>query len=166
MSATTVINPTEQQALMTQYERDLVAGRAYPMGVPGALAVSGPMAVMLPDGFRIKDTDPNGLNQHAPGAKLDSGKAEYDMVLFSFPNALAHVDRVGKFGAKKYTPGGFLEVPNGQARYFNAEMRHGSAHLQGEQRDMESKELHLAHKAWCALAQLELFLQGKGKPTE
>ena len=63
------------------------------------------------------EADPTGRNPHEPGAKVDAGKDEYDMVLFSFPNALAKVDRVGKFGARKYTKGGFLEVPNGQRRY-------------------------------------------------
>jgi len=108
------------------------------------------------------EADPTGRNPHEPGAKVDAGKDEYDMVLFSFPNALAKVDRVGKFGARKYTKGGFLEVPNGQRRYFNADIRHAISQLQGEQVDPESGELHLAHKAWNALAELELFLRGKG----
>ncbi len=101
-------------------------------------------------------------DQHAPGAKLDAGKAEYDMVLFSFPEALAAVDRVGKFGAQKYTKGGFLEVLNGQARYFNAGIRHQIQKLRGEATDPESKELHLAHAAWNALAELQLHLLNKG----
>lgn len=114
--------------------------------------------------FRLKgqDVDPTGKSQHTPGAKLDAGKDEYDMVLYSFPDALAKVDRVGKFGAEKYTKGGFLEVPNGQARYFNGEIRHAIKKLRGEQIDPESQELHLAHKAWNALAELQLFLEGKG----
>ena len=112
----------------------------------------------------MKEADPNGKDPHAPGAKLDAGKAEYDMVLFSFPDALAHVDRIGKFGARKYTKGGFLEVPNGQARYFNGEIRHAIKKLQGEEIDPESNELHLAHKAWNALAELQLFLMNKGLP--
>ena len=112
-----------------------------------------------------QEKDPFGKNQNELGAKVDAGKDEYDLVMFSFPNALAHVDRVGKFGARKYTKGGFIEVPNGQVRYFNAEMRHANKHLSGELRDPDSNELHLAHKAWNALAELELFLRGKGKPT-
>lgn len=108
------------------------------------------------------ENDPNGLSQHTSGAKLDAGKAEYDMVLYSFPDALAQVDRIGKFGARKYTKGGFLDVPNGQARYFNAEIRHALKKLRGEEVDPDSQELHLAHKAWNALAELQLFLEGKG----
>lgn len=109
-----------------------------------------------------QELDPTGRNPHLPGAKLDAGKAEYDMVLFSFPDALAHVDRIGKFGAKKYTKGGFLDVPQGQIRYFNAEIRHAIKQLRGETIDPDSQELHLAHKAWNALAELQLYLEGKG----
>lgn len=119
----------------------------------------------LTKGPAANEADPHGKSQHEPGAKVDAGKDEYDMVLFSFPNALAKVDRVGKFGAKKYTKGGFIEVPNGQIRYFNAGIRHAKEQLQGDLVDPDSGELHLAHKAWNALAELELFLRGKGKPT-
>jgi hypothetical protein len=126
-------------------------------------AFNGPAA---PLGFVTQtsnlELDPNGNDPHQPGAKLDLGKAEYDMFLFSFPNAAAAVDRIGKFGARKYTKGGFLEVPNGQVRYSNALMRHHVKHLQGELTDPDSGELHLAHKAWNALAELELYLRGKG----
>lgn len=108
------------------------------------------------------EVDPSGRDPHSSGAKLDAGKDEYDMVLFSFPNALAAVDRIGKFGARKYVKGGFLEVPNGQVRYFNGEIRHAIKKLRGEEVDPESNELHLAHKAWNALAELQLFLEGKG----
>lgn len=109
------------------------------------------------------EKDPFGKAANSMGSKLDAGKAEYDMVLFSFPDALAHVDRIGKFGARKYTKGGFLEVPNGQMRYFNADIRHKLKELRGEEIDPDSQELHLAHAAWNALAKLQLFLEGKGK---
>lgn len=120
------------------------------------------LMVQAKTGTQPVEHDPNGVDAHSPGAKLDAGKAEYDMVLFSFPDALAHVDRIGKFGARKYTKGGFLDVPNGQARYFNAEIRHAIKKLRGERNDPDSEELHLAHKAWNALAELQLFLEGKG----
>ncbi len=113
----------------------------------------------------IPDGAPQGPDdQHTPGAKLDAGKDEYDMVLYSFPEALAAVDKVGKFGSKKYSKGGFLEVPNGQVRYFNAGIRHQIQKLRGEATDPESNELHLAHAAWNALAELQLHLLNKGKP--
>lgn len=113
----------------------------------------------LNPGLKVPEKDPHGRDPHQVGAKVDAGKNEYDMVLYSFPNALAHVDRIGKFGARKYTKGGFLEVPNGQVRYFNAEMRHGIKHQSGELVDPDSNELHLSHKAWNALAELELYLR-------
>lgn len=116
----------------------------------------------IPEKYK-QEADPEGLGLNRPGAKADAGKDEYDMALFSFPNALAHVDRVGKFGAKKYTKGGFLSVPNGEVRYNNAGVRHNIKHLSGELTDSDSGELHLAHKAWNALAELELYLRANKK---
>lgn len=118
-----------------------------------------PTAVVERHVTKAAEADPTGRDPHQPGAKVDAGKAEFDMVLFSFPAALAEVDRIGKFGARKYTKGGFASVPDGQRRYFNAEMRHAAKHLSGELFDPDSKELHLAHKAWNALAELELYLR-------
>lgn len=102
--------------------------------------------------------DPNGIDQHAPGAKLDAGKLRPDMVLGGFVNALACVARVGTDGAAKYSDGGWREVPNGFARYGEAELRHRMRRQAGEVLDPESNSLHLAHEAWNALAKLELFL--------
>lgn len=109
----------------------------------------------------VVERDPSGKSPNEAGAKVDAGKNEYDMALYSFPAALAHVDRVGKFGARKYTKGGFASVPDGQRRYFNAEMRHAVKHQGGELHDPDSRELHLAHKAWNALAELELYLRAQ-----
>jgi hypothetical protein len=121
-----------------------------------------PVAPPTPAPYAVPaEVDPTGRDAHAPGAKLDAGKAAYDMALFSFPLAIAAVNAVGEFGAKKYSPGGFLHVPNGQKRYLNADLRHKSKTLQGEEVDPETGELHDAHSAWCALAKLELKLRGK-----
>jgi hypothetical protein len=106
-----------------------------------------------------QEVDPTGRDAHAPGAKLDAGKAEYDMVLFSFPGALALVDQIGKFGARKYTKGGFLDVPDGPRRYTNAMLRHVTKELGGEANDPDSGLSHAAHAAWNALARLELALR-------
>jgi len=108
-----------------------------------------------------KEIDPTGRDAHSPGAKLDAGKAEFDMVLFSFPQALAAVNAIGALGAVKYTKGGFLEVPDGVRRYLNADMRHKVKHESGELNDPDTGHLHLAHAAWNAIARLELYLRGK-----
>ena len=104
------------------------------------------------------EADPNGISQHAPGAKLDAGKLRPELVFRGFANALACVARVGTDGAAKYSDDGWREVPNGFARYCEAESRHRLRRNTGEVQDKDSKSLHLAHEAWNALAKLELFL--------
>jgi hypothetical protein len=93
---------------------------------------------------------------HALGAKDDSEKPRAGLVLRGFRNALMEVSRVGTFGAKKYTDHGWLYVPNGEERYDDALFRHL---LSGDVDDDESKLPHLAHAAWNALAELELYLR-------
>jgi hypothetical protein len=106
-----------------------------------------------------EEADPTGRDAHEPGAKLDAGKPEFDVLLFSFPGALAAVNAVGAYGAKKYSLGGFLEVPDGARRYMNADIRHKLKHQSGETHDKDTGELHLAHAAWNAMAALELYLR-------
>ena len=103
--------------------------------------------------------DPNGIDQHAPGAKLDAGKLRPELVLSGFANALASVARVGTDGANKYTDNGWQEVPNGFNRYREAKARHDSKFQRGQTHDEESHSLHLTHVAWNALASLELYLK-------
>lgn len=107
----------------------------------------------------MSEKDPHGLDQHAPGAKLDDGKIRADTFLGAFANALDSVARVGEFGAQKYTEGGWLEVPDGIKRYGNAAMRHWLARKQGEVNDDQTGMLHLAHECWNKLAELELTIR-------
>jgi hypothetical protein len=106
-----------------------------------------------------QETDPNGIDQHAPGAKLDAGKLRPALVLDGFANALEAVIKVGTDGAAKYTDNGWKEVANGFARYSDAEGRHRLKRGKGETHDKDSGSLHLAHEAWNALAKLELYLK-------
>lgn len=80
----------------------------------------------------------------------------------NFPRALLKVAEVTTFGAKKYTPSGWVSVPDAGARYDDAKGRHL---LLGyiEPADAESQIQHLAHEAWNALACLELLLRAKEK---
>lgn len=105
------------------------------------------------------ELDPSGLSPHAPGAKLDAGKNRVGLVLGGFPRALLAVSRIGTFGAGKYTDNGWVSVENGQARYTDAMLRHHLWEATGELRDADSGLLHAAHRAWNALAVLELQLQ-------
>lgn len=111
--------------------------------------------VALPSG----EKDPNGIDAHAPGAKLDAGKLRPALVLGGFANALIAVTKVGTDGANKYTDNGWKEVANGFARYSDAEARHRLKRESGETTDPDSGSLHLAHEAWNALAKLELYLK-------
>lgn len=111
---------------------------------------------------KVGTTDPNGIDQHAPGAKLDNGKARHGLVLGAFANALTEVAKVGTFGANKYSDNGWLSVPNGLARYTDAMLRHHFAEAGGEELDDDSGLRHAAHRAWNALAVLELALREKG----
>ena len=98
---------------------------------------------------------------HRPGAKDDAEKPRLGLVLGGFPRALRAVGEIGTFGAEKYTDNGWLSVPDGEARYTDALLRHLLADFEGETLDPESGYTHAAHAAWNALARLELALREK-----
>lgn len=105
------------------------------------------------------ENDPTGRNPHEAGAKLDAGKLRAGLVLGDFSRALTEVCAVGTFGANKYTPHGWLSVPNAPQRYTDAMMRHWLKDQAGEAYDPDSGLPHMAHFAWNALALLELALR-------
>ena len=105
------------------------------------------------------EQDPNGLDQHSPGAKLDAGKNRLGLVLGGFPRALWAVGEIGTYGANKYTDNGWMSVENGIHRYTDAMYRHNLKESMGEERDLDTDYLHAAHAAWNALARLELKLR-------
>lgn len=107
------------------------------------------------------ESDPNGTDAHAPGAKLDAGKVRPSLIIEGMARALWAVAEVASFGAAKYTPGGWVLVPQGQERYADAGYRHLLKRAMGEQVDADSKLDHLAHEAWNSLAKLDLYLREK-----
>jgi len=109
----------------------------------------------------LGESDPNGVGQHEPGAKLDAGKVQAG-VLGQFSRALLAVAEVGTHGAEKYSRGGWQSVENGIERYGDAGWRHK---LKGEyeELDPDSELKHKAHEAWNILAELELILRQEGK---
>lgn len=109
----------------------------------------------------MTERDPNGIDQHQPGAKLDAGKPRPHLVLGGFSLALLEVAKVGTYGANKYTDNGWMSVDNGVARYSEAMLRHYLAE-QRESHDRDTGLLHAAHEAWNALARLELMLRKEG----
>lgn len=110
-----------------------------------------------------REKDPTGRQPHDPGAKLDQGKPRAGL-LCSFGKALLAVAEVATFGANKYTQDGWEEVPNGQARYTDALLRHLLIE-RTEPVDPETHLPHAAHVAWNALARLELLLRTPPKPS-
>jgi len=105
-----------------------------------------------------EESDPTGRTSNEPGAKLDAGKTRVWLVLSGFARALEAVSQVGTDGAVKYSDNGWMEVPDGVARYSDAMGRHLLKEAKGEKVD-PSGSLHAAHVAWNALARLELMLK-------
>jgi hypothetical protein len=108
-----------------------------------------------------KEVDPTGKSPHAPGAKLDAGKVQPRLIIEGMARAIWAVAEVATFGAIKYTPGGWVEVDNGQDRYADAGYRHVLKRAMGETVDPDSELAHLAHEAWNALAKLDLYIRSK-----
>lgn len=112
------------------------------------------------------ELDPNGLDAHAPGAKLDAGKLRPALVLGGFARALIAVSKVGTYGATKYTDNGWMEVPNGLERYDDANLRHWLDEKRGITCDPDTNLLHASHTAWNALARLDLMIREQEKSNE
>ncbi len=109
---------------------------------------------------KAKEAEPNGVPAGAPGAKLDAGKAPaFRGLLDYFPRACRAVADVSAFGASKYTWNGWESVPDGEARYSDALVRHLLDRAIEGPLASDSRLLHRAHAAWNALAVLELELR-------
>lgn len=110
--------------------------------------------------YALAQETPPAPDPHAPGAKLDAGKPQADLLL-SFGNALMAVAEVATSGAEKYSRDGWLGVPDGENRYTAALVRH----LLATKVDGPAYEEHGvtwdhdAQVAWNALARLELKLR-------
>lgn len=103
------------------------------------------------------NVDPNGIFQHAPGAKLDAGKLMAGLG-DQFSLALSAMLDIATYGAMKYTVGGWQTVPDGAARYWNAFNRHRLA-MAYEEVDSESGRLHLHHALWNLMAIVEMQMR-------
>ena len=110
------------------------------------------------------ETDPNGRNLNSPGAKADSGKTQVWLCISGFSRALEEVAKITTVGAKKYTPNGWVSVPDGQDRYMQAFGRHMLDLGSGQVMDDGPGGTNCMHKAgmiWNLLASLELELREK-----
>lgn len=113
------------------------------------------------------EVDPSGLAAGAPGAKLDAGKVRPWLCMSGFARALEAVADVTTVGAAKYSDNGWMEVPDGEARYMEAFGRHMLALARGEVFDVGPTGTGARHKAqmiWNLLASLELELRAGEAP--
>lgn len=131
-----------QSTLLTQEERDKLTLPRYKEIVGKSLTQSG-------------DTlKPLRGDEH----KFDADKLMWDLLPMG---EVEEVVGILTYGAKKYRPNGWKEVPDAESRYYAAALRHLIAWRQGEDVDKESNLRHLAH-ATCNL----LFLMYKTKETK
>ncbi len=100
------------------------------------------------------------------GVKLDAGKSRPGLILRTMHYGITQVFKVADFGAAKYTADGWIKVPDLEARYSEALLRHIMAFLGGERVDPESGLHHLAHVAWGCLALMTAEHVKKSKPID
>ena len=81
------------------------------------------------------------------GKKLDTGKRRFTLLPW---DVVGEVVDVLEFGARKYAVDNWKKIPDAEARYMNAALRHVTAVIEGEKFDPESGLPHLAH-AICSL---------------
>ena len=82
------------------------------------------------------------------GSKFDTGKPRFSLLPH---NTLSPVLRVLEAGAVKYSVNNWQHVENPRERYYDAAMRHLYAWFNGESKDLETGESHLAHAICCLL---------------
>ena len=84
------------------------------------------------------------------------GKLRWELLPLSL---VRHIVAVYSFGATKYAPNTWQELPDGYDRYKAALFRHIDSYESGELVDPESRLHPLAHAAWNALAMLYFALK-------
>lgn len=90
------------------------------------------------------------------GVKFDGGKPQYGLLP---PVALLEMVKNLTFGASKYAPENWRNVPEARRRYFDAAQRHMWQWKMGEQIDPENGLHHLAAAAinMMFITELELL---------
>ncbi len=91
------------------------------------------------------------------GNKYDDGKLDWTLLPWK---SVEQVVKVLAFGANKYAPNAWKQVPDARRRYMAATYRHLTAVSQGEWLDSESHIPHLAHAA-CNILFLIWFGEDK-----
>jgi len=88
------------------------------------------------------------MGERGDELKRDNGKPMWDLLPFG---PIRMIVDVLTFGAEKYGPEQWQDVPDAKRRYFAAMMRHIDAWWSGEIFDEESGQHHLAHAGCCLL---------------
>jgi hypothetical protein len=96
----------------------------------------------------VEDLVKKSQSSKTGGRKFDGGKLQYGLLP---PLALKATVDVLTFGAEKYEPDNWKNVPDSKRRYFDALQRHLWAWKEGEQMDTESGKHHLAHALCCLM---------------
>jgi hypothetical protein len=100
---------------------------------------------------------------NAAGNRANVGKSPWHLVMRDMYRGLQAVVDVTAFGAKKYSPGGWLQGRGlSYVETYDSALRHAQAWLAGEEADTESGLPHVAHFAWNALALATLSLTRHG----
>lgn len=88
---------------------------------------------------------------NSEGKKYDQGKQDWTLLPWA---SIRQVVAVLDFGAIKYAPNAWMNVPDARRRYMSAAYRHMTAVSEGEWLDSESNLPHIAHAACCMLFML------------
>jgi hypothetical protein len=109
-------------------------------------------------GAETINTNPASINIQYFDKKHDKNKLRWDLVSLPILESLA---TILTYGAEKYAPNSWQDVPKAEHRYFAAMMRHLERYQSGEYLDKESGHPHLWH-ALCNVYFL-VYLEGRRK---
>jgi len=110
------------------------------------------------------EEDKEEAEEELKGVKTDSHKVDISVLFKQFPRALTAVAEASAYGHNKYRETdkdmlNFTRVENAESRYRGALMRHERDRYTDGYLDSESNLPHIYHKAWNALAELEMHLK-------
>jgi len=96
--------------------------------------------------------------EKSEGTKYDDGKTMFNLIDEEWENEVA---QTLTYGAKKYSPGNWKEVPDAKERYYAAFRRHMNAYRCGQLLDEDSGKSHLAHASCCLMFLHALEWEGR-----
>ena len=148
------------EAAEEAWNKALLAGEIHNGIVYGGVVSVDESEPNTPDDIDKNKKEPvYNLTDDGKGKKYDSGKSMVGTLCRVFPRALLGVGQCIAFGTRKYPqPDNWKLVDKAFTRYQDSMMRHYLKFLAGQEKDSETKLLHLKHMVSNALAVLELYL--------